>query len=72
MAPIANMDGSALVNLDGYKIYYGSSSENYSTIIDVGNQTTYQVDVPAGLQYFVVVAYNTSAEESYFCDEVTG
>jgi hypothetical protein len=71
-APTENMDGTALVNLDGYKIYYGSSSGSYSTSVDVGNLTTYQINVPDGLQYFVVVAYNSSAEESFFGNEVSG
>ena len=42
--PSINADGTTLTDLAGYKIYYGTSSGNYSQSIDVGNVTTYSVN----------------------------
>lgn len=56
----------------GYKIYYGQSSGNYSTTIDVGNYTSCVI---SGLDidetyYFVATAY-TSDDESGYSDEIS-
>ncbi len=58
--------------LAGYKIYYGSASRNYSTVIDVGNVTTYTVaNLGSGMYFFAVTAYNASGAESAFSNEVS-
>jgi PKD repeat protein len=51
----------------GYKLYVGPSSGNYTSSVDVGNNTTYtQTDLEAGeTYYFVVTAYNTYGESGY-------
>ncbi|RMF86394.1 MAG: fibronectin type III domain-containing protein, partial [Nitrospinota bacterium] len=72
-APTTNADGTPLTDLAGYKVYYGQSSRNYGSPVDVGNQTTY---ILAGLSrgetyYFAVTAYDTSGNESEFSEEVT-
>ena len=59
-------------DLNGYKIYYGTSSGNYDATIDAGNATNFPV---TGLQnsikyYFVVTAYDFSGNESGFSNEV--
>jgi len=56
----------------GYKLYYGTKSQNYSFFIDVGNQTTGTV---TGLQdnvtyYAVVAAYDAQGTESPASNEV--
>ena len=71
--PTTNADCSALTDLAGYKIYYGTSSGNYSTVITVGNVTTYTV---TGLTdnityYFATTAYDSSGNESAFSNEVS-
>src|SRR3990170_6234665 len=71
--PATNTDGSALTDLAGYKIYYGTSSGNYSTVITVGNVTTYTI---TGLTdnityYFATTAYDSSGNESTFSNEVS-
>jgi len=71
--PATNTDGSALTDLAGYKIYYGTSSGNYSTVITVGNVTTYTI---TGLTdnityYFATTAYDSSGNESAFSNEVS-
>jgi hypothetical protein len=50
-------------NLAGYILVYGTSSGNYSTSIDVGNNISYSVGaLTAGTRYyFAVRAYTTTA-----------
>ena len=71
-APTTNPDGSPLNGtLAGYKVYYGTSSGSYSTVIDAGNVTSYDVSgLAAGTYYFVVTAYDTFGSESPFSNEV--
>ena len=54
----------AVANATGYKVKHGTTSGSYTTTVDAGNVTTYQV---TGLSYavkyyFVVTAYNASGE----------
>ncbi len=71
--PTTNADGSPLTDLAGYKLYYGTSSGNYTNSIDVGNVTTYTVvNLTEGLTYFFVVsAYDTLGNESDYSNEVS-
>jgi hypothetical protein len=72
-APTENADGSALVDLKGYKVHYGSASKSYSDVIQVSNAglTTYVVqNLPAGKYYFAVTAYNGTGTESSLSAEV--
>lgn len=72
-APTTNADGSALTDLAGYKIYYGVVPGTYSTSIDVGGNTSYQIsNLTAGrTYYFTVTAYSTSGGESDYSNEVS-
>jgi hypothetical protein len=73
-APTGNSDGSALVNLTGYKVYYGSASGNYTQQIRISNPglNTYVVDnLPPGQYYFAVTAYNSLGEESDYSPEIS-
>jgi hypothetical protein len=52
-------------DIAGYTLSYGTQSGTYTTSIDVGNVTSRVLDLPAGHRYyFVVQAYNTSAQIS--------
>ncbi len=67
-------DPNSEADLQGYKIYYGNSSRNYSVVLDVGNVTSYTV---RGLDesktyYFAVTAYDTAGNESDYSEEVSG
>ena len=77
-------DPDSETNLIGYKIYYGTSDRTgtdpnscgqcgYSTIINVGNVTTYTITgLILGQTYFISsTAYNASSESS-FSNEVWG
>ncbi len=55
----------------GYKVYYGNASGNYGTPVDVGNVTTYVVDVLDGNWYIVVTAYDAYGNESGYSNEVS-
>jgi hypothetical protein len=60
-------------NVGGYELYYGLSSGQYTTVLDVGNQTRYTVsDLEDGvIYYFAVTAYDTTGTiESAFSNEV--
>lgn len=73
-APTTNADGSALVDLKGYKVHYGSTSKSYSDTIQVSNPgiTTYMVEnLKAGEYYFAVTAYNSAGQESSLSAEVS-
>jgi hypothetical protein len=66
-APDQNTDGSALTNLAGYRIYFGTSTDALNQVIDISNVgiTTYVVDdLTTGTYYFSIRAYNTLGVES--------
>lgn len=66
-APTTNTDGSALTNLAGYHIYYGTSPSTLSTTINVANAgtTSYSItSLPSGTWYFAVNAYTTGGVDS--------
>jgi len=72
-APSTNTDGSPLDDLSGYKVYYGTSSHNYTSTTDVGNTTTVELTglTDGNTYYFSVIAYNTSGIESPLSSEVS-
>ncbi len=71
-APTHNVDGTALTDLAGVKLYYGTSSSNYPAVIDVGYTNAYTITgLVAGSTYYLNgTAYNVEGRESAFCDEV--
>jgi hypothetical protein len=60
-------------DIAGYKIYYGNSSGNYNSFVDVGNQTSYTIsDLVDGNTYFIAVtAYDINGNESGFSKETS-
>lgn len=72
-APTTNSDGTQINDLLGFKIYYGTAHAAYGVSIDVGGNTSYQIDnLAAGTTYyFTVTAYNTSGIESDYSLEVS-
>ncbi len=60
--------------ITGYRIYYGTTPNNYSENLEVGNVTEYKLDplpLEAGTTYyFAVKAYN-GAGESEFSNSVS-
>jgi hypothetical protein len=56
----------------GYKIYFGTESQNYATVIDVRNATMKSVTTlkKGMVYYFAATAYNSYGVESSFSEEV--
>jgi len=65
-APVENEDYTPLTDLEGFIIYYGSSTGNYTNTIDAGNVISYQIGNLNDGQtyYFAVTAYDSSGNES--------
>jgi hypothetical protein len=59
-------------DLGGYKLYYGKASGTYESVIDVGNQTTYNLsDLEDGkTYYFALAAYSIDGFKSEFSSEL--
>lgn len=72
LPPTANEDGTALLDLAGYRIYWGLESRNYQHSVDVTNSgiTTFVVDnLTSGAYYFGATAINSRGMESEFSVE---
>jgi hypothetical protein len=66
-APTQNTDGSALTNLAGFNIYYGTSATNLNQGVQIANPglTTYALgNLAPGTWYFAVNAYTAAGAES--------
>tara|TARA_R110002096_G_scaffold8803_2_gene35851 strand:- start:5249 stop:7762 length:2514 start_codon:yes stop_codon:yes gene_type:complete len=73
-APTENDDGSALTDLAGYKLYWGTVSGNYPNSITINNPsvTTYIVDnLSPGTYEFVATSFNSSGVESIYSGTAT-
>lgn len=68
LPPTERMDGSALTNLSGYTIYYGTASGQYTQSIRLNNPglSSYVVEnLPSGFTYyFAITALDASGLES--------
>ena len=65
--PTTTTDGTTLLNLAGYYIYYGTNPSALTQEIQVSNigLTTYDVgNLSAGTWYFVVTSYTTNGTQS--------
>jgi hypothetical protein len=69
-APTTNTNGTALTNLAGYKIHYGTSSHTYTATFAIRNVTNYSFALPAGTYYFAVSAFDSLGLESGLSNEV--
>jgi hypothetical protein len=61
-------------DLDGYKIYYGTSSGNYGEPVNAGKVIEYELSgLTGGATYYIAItAYDTSENESQKSEEVSG
>jgi hypothetical protein len=67
--PTTNTDGSALTNLAGYKVYWGTTAGSYSSSVTLMNPglATYVVsNLTPNTYYFAVTAINSTGTESVF------
>jgi fibronectin type 3 domain-containing protein len=66
-APTANTNGSALTDLAGYRIYYGSSPSQMNQMVQIkttGVQTYVIDNLAAGTWYFAIMAVTSAGTES--------
>ena len=63
---LLNTDGTALTNLSGYRLMYGSQPGKYLHTVDVDNGLTRYAleDLPAGTYYIAMTARNSAGQES--------
>lgn len=67
IAPTQNADGSALTNLAGYRIIYGTNPSSLSQTVEIANpaQVTHTVaSLSSGTWYFAIKSYTNVGEES--------
>ncbi len=69
--PILNQDGTPLLDLAGYKVYRGTQSGVYGTVVNVGMTTSYVLNLSPGTYFFRVTAYDTLGNESVLSNEAT-
>lgn len=73
-APTTNTNGTALTDLAGYRVYYGSNAADLShtvQITGVGIQTYVVDNLQAGTWYFAVMAVTSTGVESPLSDKVS-
>jgi hypothetical protein len=74
MPPTENIDGTALSNLAGYKVYYGNSAGNLNESVRVTNPglSSYTVtNLSSGTWYFAISAISATGNESALSGVVT-
>jgi hypothetical protein len=74
LAPDQNTDGSALTNLAGYRIYYGTGVDALTEVIELPTVgiTAYVIDnLTAGTYYFSIRAYTSAGIESALSNVVS-
>jgi len=74
-APVARADGSplSLADIEGYRIYYGTSTGNYPNSVDINDGTAVQLtlnNLPLGTYHLVMTTYDFAGRESVFSPEV--
>jgi hypothetical protein len=65
-------DPSPDLSVVGYRFYLGITSEIYTNVIDVGDQTSITISnlVPGATYFFAVTAYDVTGLESAFSGEI--
>lgn len=66
-APTQNSDGSALTDLSGYYIYYGTSATSLTNMVNISSPSTLSyvvTNLSSGTWYFAVSAYTSNGSVS--------
>jgi len=71
-APTQNVDGSALTDLAGYVVYWGTQSRNYtgSYAINSPGITQWDATVSPGSYYFALTALDSEGNESGYSNQI--
>ena len=72
VAPTENVDGSALTDLAGYRIYWGVASRSYDDFVQLNDATVtaHTEVVPEGDYYVAMTALDDDGNESAYSNEV--
>lgn len=75
VAPAEREDGSglSLSEIARFRVYYGTSSGDYSDTIDINDNTAVQMalaNIPSGTFFITITAVDTDGLESTFSSEV--
>ena len=75
VAPATRADSSHLpmTDLEGYRVYYGTSATSLVMLVDLNDNsiTEYSVDtLPSGNYYFAVTAYDSDGNESGYSNVI--
>jgi hypothetical protein len=74
VAPTENSNGSLITDLAGYKIHYGTTSQDYTKVVAVSNPSLsrYVLDsLESGTYFFAITAYNSKGIESTLSGEIS-
>lgn len=71
-APTQNVDGSALTDLGGYRLYYGSASRDYSDSLEITDPAVVRKELilPRGTYYVAMTSLDLDGNESAYSNEV--
>ena len=71
--PTQNTDGSALTDLTGYTLYWGTQSRQYPDSLPIGDPATTEtvLELPPGTYYFAITALNAAGVESSYSNELS-
>jgi hypothetical protein len=72
VAPTENVDGTALTDLAGYRIYYGPGSRDYDGMLEVNDPTatSHSFTATSGDWYITMTALDRDGNESAFSNEI--
>ena len=75
VAPATRTDSSylALTELEGYRVYYGTSASSLALLVDLNDKsmTEYTTQsLPSGTYYFAVTAYDSDGNESGYSNVI--
>lgn len=72
VAPEENVDGSALTDLAGYRIYFGTASRSYSDMVELDEPaaTSHTLTLASGDYYVAMTALDGEGNESGYSNEV--
>jgi hypothetical protein len=74
VAPTQNSNGTPITGLAGYKIHYGTASQDYTQVVSISNPSLsrYVLDsLSSGTYYFAITAYNSQGVESPLSGEIS-
>ncbi len=72
--PTNNVDGSPMTDLAGFRVHYGTASQNYVEVVEVNDATTGSKlieDLEPATYFFAVTAVDLAGNESATSEEVS-